>query len=469
MNPDVRCERDSLGEVAVPADRYYGAQTARALANFPAAGDRFPAPLIHALGRIKRVAAATNAELAVLPGDLAALIDTAAGELAAGALDDHVVAPVWQSGSGTQLNMNVNEVIAGRANELAGRGRGGREPVHPNDHVNRSQSSNDVIPTALHVAVALEVRDRLLPALATLDAALGERAAALDGVVTTGRTHLMDALPVSLGQELGVWQELVQIGRRRVASAAEELLTVPLGGTAVGTGLGAPRGFGERAVARLAADTGLALRAAEHPATHQAAHPAPLAVSGALRDLAASLHKIAEDVRLLASGPRCGLGELILPANEPGSSAMPGKVNPTQVESLAMISLQVVACDAACAQAAAAGHLQLNTCRPLLAVNLLHAVRLLAEGAASFAARCVTGLDADRDRIASMLGRSLMLVTALVPRLGYDRAAAIAERAQREGLTLREAVIADGALDGAAFDALVRPEALARGGGAEAE
>ncbi|HOX26905.1 MAG TPA: class II fumarate hydratase [Candidatus Krumholzibacteria bacterium] len=451
-----REEHDSLGAIVVPHDRYWGAQTARALVNFPSGGDTFPPPLVHALGRIKRVAAITNATLGVLPEPLAGLIARAAAEVADGELDDHVVVPVWQSGSGTQLNMNVNEVIAGRANELAGRGRGGREPVHPNDHVNRSQSSNDVIPTALHVAAALEVRDWLLPALDSLEDALGERAAAFGDVVKTGRTHLMDALPVSLGRELDAWAQLVAIGRRRVAGAMDELLVVPLGGTAVGTGVGAPPDFARRAVANLAADTGLALRDAANPLVHQAAHPAPLALSGALRDLAGNLRKIADDVRLLASGPRCGLGELVLPANEPGSSAMPGKVNPTQAESLVMICKQVMACDLACGLAAAAGHLELNTCRPLLACNLLHSIRLLAEGAGSFATRCVAGLEVDRARITATLERSLMLATVLVPRLGYDRTAELVRTAQDSGVSLREAVVADGALSGEEFDQLMR-------------
>jgi fumarate hydratase class II len=455
-----RRERDSHGVVEVPADRYWGAQTARSLTHFPAGGDAWPPPMIHALGSVKRACARANATVGVLPEELAALIVAASEEVAGGALDDHVVAPVWQSGSGTQLNMNVNEVVAGRANELAGRGRGGREPVHPNDHVNRSQSSNDVIPTALHLAAIEQVEEVLLPALRGLEDALDGRIAALGDIVKTGRTHLMDALPVTVGQELGAWRDLVAEGRARLVSASTALEAVPLGGTAVGTGAGAPSGFAAQVVEELCESTRRALRADPAPLARQAAHAGPLAVSGALRDLATSLHKIAEDVRLLASGPRCGLGELVLPANEPGSSMMPGKVNPTQAEMLAMVSLQVLACDQACALAAKAGHLQLNTARPLLALNLLHAVRLLAGGVDRFTRHCIVGLEVDRTVLATQLERSLMLATALVPELGYDRAAAIARRAHAEGLTLREAALADGAVDGATFDRLVRPDDL---------
>ena len=455
-----RREHDSHGAVEVPADRYWGAQTARSLTHFPTGGDAWPPPLIHALGSVKRACARANATVGALPEELAALIVAASEEVAGGALDDHVVAPVWQSGSGTQLNMNVNEVIAGRANQLAGRDRGGREPVHPNDHVNRSQSSNDVVPTALHLAVIEQVEEVLLPALRGLEDTLADRIAALGDVVTIGRTHLMDALPVTFGQQLGAWRDLTTQGRGRLSSALIELEAVPLGGTAVGTGAGAPPGFAAQAVAELGEATRRALRADAAPLARQAAHAGPLAVSGALRDLATSLHKIAEDVRLLASGPRCGLGELVLPANEPGSSMMPGKVNPTQAEMLVMVSLQVLACDHACALAAKAGHLQLNTARPLLALNLLRAVRLLAAGVDHFTRHCVAGLDVDRATVASHLERSLMLATALVPELGYDRAAAIARRAHAGGLTLREAALADGALDAATFDRLVRPEDL---------
>lgn len=463
MSLDTRREEDSHGHVDVPADCYYGAQTARALQNFPTGGDRFPPLLIHALGRIKRAAARANAELGVLPAEVADLIEVASGDLVAGRLDAEVVVPVWQSGSGTQLNMNVNEVIAGRANELADRGRGGREPVHPNDHVNRSQSSNDVIPAALHVAALLAVRDQLLPACDELESALAERREVLGDIVKPGRTHLMDALPVTMGQVLDLWADLVQRSRRRVSAAAVELLSIPLGGTAVGTGAGAPAGFAALAIEYLAKDTGVPLGPARHDLTHQAAHPAPLALSGAVRDLATNLLKVAEDVRLLASGPRCGLGELILPANEPGSSAMPGKVNPSQMEMLVMVCRQVQANDHACVSAAGAGHLELNTCRPLLALNLLHAVSLLAEGIRHATRGCFTGLEVDRDHVAAQLGRSLMLVTALVPRLGYDHAAAIAHRAHAEGMSLREAAVADGALTGEEFDALVDPAQLARG------
>ncbi|MBD3222868.1 class II fumarate hydratase [bacterium] len=452
---ETRTEHDSLGAVEVPADAYWGAQTERARANFPRGDDRFPDALVHAFGAVKLACARANAAVDVLPASLAALVEEAAGEVARGGLDGAIVVPVWHSGSGTQLNMNVNEVIAGRANELAGRGRGGREPVHPNDHVNRSQSSNDVVPTALHVAAIASTEQRLLPALAALIETLDERRAAIGDVETVGRTHLMDALPITLGHQLTAWRELATGARAHIEASLEPLRTVPLGGAAVGTGAGTPDGFKDRAIGELAAVIERELMPAALPLGRQAAHAAPLGLSGALRDLATGLHTIAEDVRLLGSGPRCGLGELILPANEPGSSAMPGKVNPTQCEAMVMIALQVMANDQACALAARAGHLQLNTARPLLAVNLLRSIDLLAEGVASFDARCLAGLDVDRERTRELRERSLMLVTALVPRLGYDRAAAIAARAHREGITLREAVLAEGALEAGEFDALI--------------
>jgi fumarate hydratase class II len=457
-----RQEHDSHGTIAVPADAYWGAQTARALQNFPSGGDRFPRALVHAIGAIKQACARTNAELGKLADPVAPAIDRAAAEVHAGELDEHVVAPVWQSGSGTQLNMNVNEVIAGRANELLGAGRGGSGPVHPNDHVNRSQSSNDVIPTAIHVAALRMVHDELLPALTALERTIAGRRADLGEVVKTGRTHLMDALPITVGHELESWRAQLEAAGRRLADACEALRAVPLGGTAVGTGLGAPPGFAAMAVDRLARIVELPVVPADVPLALQAAHGGPLALSAALRDLAVVLIRIAEDVRLLASGPRCGIGELRLPANEPGSSAMPGKVNPTQAESLIMIGQQVLGLDHACCLAATNGHLQLGTARPLLALNLLRGIRLLTDGMLSFGARCLVGLEVDEDRTAANLERSLMLVTALVPEIGHDRAAAVARRAHREGTTLREAAVADGAVSGERFDELVRPEVLAR-------
>lgn len=460
MAEETRSERDSLGELAVPAAAYYGAQTARARANFPIGETRWPRAMLASLGAIKAAAAATNAELGALPAELAALIETAAREVAAGALDAEFVVPLWQSGSGTQLNMNANEVIAGRANELAGAGRGGKAPVHPNDHVNRSQSSNDVIPSALQLAAAGEIANRLLPALAQLEAALAGRAAALADLVKLGRTHLMDAVPLTLGQEFSGWAAQVGAARARVAATLPDLCALPLGGTAVGTGLGAPAGFADRAIARLATATGLPLARAANAFAAQGAHDAVLAASGAQRDLAVTLIKIAGDIRLLGSGPRGGLGELILPANEPGSSIMPGKVNPTQAEALIMVSARAIGNDSAVAIGGLAGQLEMNAAKPLLAHCLLESTGLLADGAASFAARCVAGIQPNREAIARHLERSLMLVTALAPAIGYDQAAAAARKAHAEGTSLREAVLALGLLDAEELDRRLRPESM---------
>ena len=462
-SPPPRIETDSLGELAVPAEAYYGAQTARAVANFPIGDARWPRAMLAALGQVKAAAAATNAELGVLPGALAVLIERAAGEAAAGELDEHFPVPLWQTGSGTQLNMNANEVIAGRANELAGAGRGGKQPVHPNDHVNCSQSSNDVIPTAMHIAGASEIEARLLPALAALQGALAERATAFAAVVKIGRTHLMDAVPLTLGQEFSGWAAQVEAARARVAATLPALCELALGGTAVGTGLGAPPGFAAQAIARLAAATGLPLTRARNAFAAQGAHDAVVAASGAQRDLAVALIKIANDVRLLGSGPRAGLSELILPANEPGSSIMPGKVNPTQAEALVMVCARVIGNDAAVGIGGLSGHLELNACKPLLAHCLLESTALLADAAQSFAARCVAGIEPDRAAIARHLERSLMLVTALAPAIGYDRAAAAAKKAQAEGLTLREAVLALGYLDAEELDRRLRPETMTDG------
>ncbi len=458
-----RIETDSLGELAVPAEAYYGAQTARAVANFPIGEARWPRAMLAALGQVKAAAAAANAELGVLPLGLAALIEQAAGEVAAGALDAHFPVPLWQTGSGTQLNMNANEVIAGRANELAGAGRGGKQPVHPNDHVNCSQSSNDAIPTAMHIAAAGEIRGQLLPALAGLEAALAERAEAFAELVKIGRTHLMDAVPLTLGQEFSGWAAQVAAARARVEATLPGLCELALGGTAVGTGLSAPAGFAAAAIARLAAATGLPLLRAANAFAAQGAHDAIVAASGAQRDLAVALIKIANDIRLLGSGPRAGLGELILPANEPGSSIMPGKVNPTQAEALVMVCARAIGNDAAVGIGGLSGHLQLNACKPLLAHCLLESTGLLADAARSFTERCVAGLEPDRAAIARHLERSLMLVTALAPVIGYDRAAAAAKKAHAEGISLREAVLALGFLEAGELDRRLRPESMTDG------
>jgi len=454
---EYRKESDSLGEVAVPAGAYYGAQTARALTNFPIGEERMPAPLIHALGLIKRCAAETNVAQGNLEEDLGRLIIKAADEVAAGHLDDQFPLPVWQTGSGTQTNMNVNEVIAGLANELAGKPRGGKAPVHPNDHVNLGQSSNDVIPTAMHLAAVGRLADDLLPALDELIAAFADRRAVFGDVTKIGRTHLMDAVPLTMGQEISGWESQIAAGRDRLAVSLEGLFELALGGTAVGTGLNAPPGFAAETVGRLAAATGQPYRRASNPFMAQGGHDALVAVSGALRGLAVVLIKVASDLRLLASGPRCGLGEWRLPANEPGSSIMPGKVNPTQAEALHMVCAMVIGLDAAVAVGGMTGHLQLNANKPLIIHCVLRQIGLMADASRSFAQRCIAHMEPDRKSIARHLDRSLMLVTALAPRVGYDQAAAAAKKALDEDLTLKDAVLELKLMTAAEFDVLADP------------
>ncbi len=461
-----RIERDTLGEVAVPADRYWGAQTQRSLLNFPIGNERLPRAMIRALGLVKQAAATVNAELGELDPALAALIVRAADEVVTGALDDHFPVVVWQTGSGTQSNMNANEVIANRAIELAGGELGSKRPVHPNDHVNRGQSSNDVFPTAMHVAAAERLVHHLLPAVAHLHHALAAKAVAFAGIVKIGRTHLMDAVPLTLGQELSAHAEQIARGGRRLERALPELYELALGGSAVGTGLNTHPAFATRTAALLAELTGLPFVTAPNKFEALAAHDAVVAASSALRSLAVSLMKVANDLRLLASGPRCGLGELRLPANEPGSSIMPGKVNPTQCEAATMVAAQVIGNDAAIAVAGASGQLQLNVFKPMMIHALLQSTTLLGDVCSSLADRCVAGMEADTARIAELLERSLMLVTALSPRLGYDAAAAVAHKAHAEGTTLRQATLALGLLSGDEFDRLVRPETMVGSGGA---
>ena len=450
----MRIERDALGEIAVPADALWGAGTQRALANFPVSGERFPREFLRALGLVKAAAAAANARVGALPAALAAAIEAAAREVAGGRLDAEFPLDVFQTGSGTSTNMNANEVIAARAQQRLGRDAA---RVHPNDHVNRSQSSNDVMPTALHVAARLGLHERLLPALERLRAALVAQAAACDDVVKPGRTHGMDATPVRLGQELRGWARQVELGMRRVAAASEELAELALGGTAVGTGINCPPGFAAAAVARLSADTGLGFREATDRFEAQGARDAAVQASGALRTVAVSLAKIAGDVRLLAGGPRCGIAELVLPALQPGSSIMPGKVNPVICEVVVQVAGQVVGNDAAVAQGGLGGQLELNACLPLVARNLLESIRLLASAAALFAERCIEGLEVDRARCAELAERSLALATALVPALGYDRASEIAKEALASGRSLREVCLAHGLLDAATLDRLLDP------------
>ena len=457
-----REETDSLGAVRVPADRYWGAQTERSRANFRIGGERMPVEVVRALGIVKKAAAIANAELGVLEEGARDLIVRAADQIIAGELDDQFPLVVWQTGSGTQSNMNVNEVIANRAIELAGGRLGSKTPIHPNDDVNRSQSSNDAFPTAMHVAAAAALRGRLLPAATALQEALAAKRDAFARIVKIGRTHLMDAVPLTLGQEFSGYAEQVGRGRERVERALPDLYELALGGTAVGTGLNAPPGFAERAAAWIARLTGDPFVSAPNKFEALAAHDAIVAASGALKTLAAALMKIANDIRWLGSGPRSGLGELRLPENEPGSSIMPGKVNPTQCEALTMVCARVFGNDTAITVAGASGNFELNVFKPLLIDSLLQSIRLLADGMASFTKHCVAGIEPDVERIAELVRRSLMLVTALTPHVGYDKAAAIAMTAHREGITLRQAAVRSGHLTADRYDRWVRPERMVR-------
>ncbi|MFI5317290.1 MAG: class II fumarate hydratase [Myxococcota bacterium] len=434
---DFRIERDSMGEMRVPADALWGASTQRAVENFPISGERFPRVFLRALGLVKAAAARANAELGLVEPDVARAIAEAAGEVASGALDAHFPLDVFQTGSGTSTNMNANEVIAARARALLAE-RGVPKPVHPNDHVNASQSSNDVIPTALHVAARLALRDDLAPALAGLEHALRTKALAFDDVVKLGRTHFMDATPVRLGQEFAGWARQVELGRERSARASDSLAEVALGGTAVGTGLNCPAGFVERALAELSRATGLALEEARDHFEAQGARDACVEASGALRTLALSLAKVASDVRLLASGPRGGIGELSLPAIQPGSSIMPGKVNPVVCEVVLQVAAQVIGNDAAIAAAGAQGQLELLTAIPVIARNLLESIRLLASAARVFNEKCLAGIEARADRAGALVEESLAMVTALAPAIGYDRAAELAREAWTTGRRVRE-------------------------------
>jgi len=456
-----REESDSLGSVVVPSDVYWGAQTERARRNFPIGAARVPEQLVRAFGIQKKAAAMTNLELGALPKDIADAIVAAADELAGGQLDDHFPLSVWQSGSGTQTHMNVNEVLAHRANVLLGHPLGTRGPVHPTDHVNLGQSTNDSFPTALHLAAVREIDARLLPALVALHAALVVRADAFDDVVKLGRTHLQDAVPMTVGQELSGWAQQVQNSVARIDASLDHLYELPQGGTAVGTGLNAPRGFAEAFARHVSALTGEAFRPAPNAFEAISARDAVVEASAALAVVAGSLMKIANDVRLLVSGPRGGLGELRIPENEPGSSIMPGKVNPSQAEAMVMVGAQVIGNHAAITAGGLFSQLQLNTCQPLLAANLLESIGLLADAVASFTARCVSGLTPDRGRVAAQVERSLMLVTALSPLVGYEKAAAIARKAHLEGKTLREAALELGvAADD--LDRVLRPERMVR-------
>ena len=455
-----RLEHDTMGEIEVAADAYWGAQTQRSLGHFRIGGERLPLPLIHALALVKKAAALVNAELGTLDSALATLIVRAADEVVAGRLDDQFPLVVWQTGSGTQTNMNVNEVLANRANELAGQPRGGMKPVHPNDHVNRSQSTNDAFPTAIHLAAALEIHRLLLPALRGLRDTLAAKAEAFRDIIKVGRTHLQDATPLTLGQEFSGYVSQLDHGRGRLEQALEGLYELPLGGTAVGTGLNAPPRYAELVAVRLAALTGLPFVTAPNKFEALAARDACVFAHGALRGLAVSLNKLANDVRWMASGPRCGLGEIRIPENEPGSSIMPGKVNPTQCEALTMVAAQVLGNDVTVALAGASGAFELNVFMPVIAFNLLQTIRLLGDACASFDAHCARGIEPDRERLQEFLDKSLMLVTALTPKLGYERAAAIAKKALHEDKTLKAAALELGFISAEDFDVLVRPEKM---------
>jgi fumarate hydratase class II len=461
--PRTRLETDSFGAIAVPADRLWGAQTQRSLQNFRIGGQTFPPPFLHALGVVKAAAAVANVELGELDmlsrREQRALVQ-AAREVAAGRLDAHFPLVVWQTGSGTQTHMNANEVIANRANQILGRPLGSKAPIHPNDHANRGQSSNDVFPTAMHVAAAQQTRHRLLPALDALAAALARKAAKWRSVVKIGRTHLQDATPLTVGQEFSGYVQQLRDAGRAVRAALRPVLQLALGGTAVGTGLNAHPRFARLAARHIAAATRLPFTSAPNKFAALAAHDALVFLSGALKTAAGALTKLAEDIRWLGSGPRCGLGELRLPANEPGSSIMPGKVNPTQCEAMLMVCMAVMSNDAAIGLAGSRGNFELNVCKPLLIHRLLESIDLLADACDSLRVHCVTGLEIDAARIRQLVDRSLMLVTALTPAIGYDRAAEAAEHAHRHGTSLKESVLALGLMSAAEFDRAVQPQRM---------
>ena len=455
-----RTETDSFGPIEVPQDRYWGAQTQRSLQNFRIGGERMPKPLIRALGIVKRAAALANRDLGVLAPDLAEPIAAAAQEVIDGKLDHEFPLVVWQTGSGTQSNMNANEVISNRAIEMLGGQKGSKKPIHPNDHVNRGQSSNDTFPTAMHIAAAEEIARGLLPALAHLRDALKRKSDEFASIIKIGRTHTQDATPLTLGQEFGGYAQQVDNGITRVKLTLDGLYELAQGGTAVGTGLNTHRDFPELFARKVAEITGLPFRTAPNKFEALAAHDALVFAHGALNTVAVSLFKIANDIRLLGSGPRSGLGELILPENEPGSSIMPGKVNPTQSEALTMVCAQVFGNQTTVTVAGSQGHFELNVFKPVIAHAFLQSVRLLRDAAVSFTDNCVVGIQANTARIDELMGRSLMLVTALAPKIGYDNAAKLAKTAHKNGTTLKEEAVRGGYVTEAEFDEVVRPEKM---------
>src|SRR5918993_368682 len=455
-----RTESDTFGPIEVPADCYWGAQTQRSLGNFKIGGERLPVPLVRALGLVKQAAALVNKDLGELDPRLADAIARAAAAVVAGRYDEEFPLVVWQTGSGTQSNMNMNEVLANLANERLGGQRGRKDPVHPNDHVNMGQSSNDSFPTAMHIAAAREIDARLLPALRHLHRALEDKAKAFAGIVKIGRTHLQDATPVTLGQEFSGYAAQVALGIARIEATLPGVLALAQGGTAVGTGLNAHPEFGERFAAKVAELTALPFTSAANKFEALASHDALVFAQGALASLAAGLFKIANDIRLMGSGPRSGIGEISLPENEPGSSIMPGKVNPTQAEAMTMVCAQVIGNATTAAFAGSQGHFELNVFKPVIANAVLQSIRILADASISFADNCVVGIEPNRERLGELLQRSLMLVTALAPKIGYDKAAAIAKAAHKNGTTLKEEALRSGHVTAEEFDAVVRPETM---------
>jgi fumarate hydratase, class II len=455
-----RKEEDSLGTVLVPAAAYYGAQTQRALENFSISGLTFPPAFTRAIGLIKKCAARVNSDLGQLDSGLAEAIRKAAQEVLDGNHDDQFVLDIFQTGSGTSTNMNANEVIAGRANEILTGKRGGKEPVHPNDHVNLGQSSNDVIPSAIHIAALLEIRNRLIPALIELQDALQEKSEEFADVLKIGRTHLQDAVPITLGNEFGGYARQVSLGIERLETVEARLAELALGGTAVGTGLNAHPQFAAKTIALISAETGRLFYEAKNHFAAQSAQDACVEASGALKTLAVSLHKIANDLRLLASGPRCGLGEIILPSLQPGSSIMPGKVNPVIPEAVIQVVAQVIGNHTVITVGGLGGYFELNTMLPVIAYNLLQSIQLLASAALTFSQNCISGIAANRERCAAGIEQSLALATYLVPRIGYDKAASVAKEAHATGQTVREVVVAGGILSAQEFEDLLRGSQL---------
>ena len=455
-----RTETDSFGPLEVPADKYWGAQTQRSILNFPIGWEKQPVAIVRALGVIKQACAEANKASGKLPGDLADAMIQAAAEVVRGDLDDHFPLVVWQTGSGTQSNMNANEVIANRAIEILGGQIGSKTPVHPNDHCNMGQSSNDTFPTAMHISAAMTAHDVTLPGLTKLAEALETKVKEFDGIIKIGRTHTMDATPMTLAQEFSGYAHQVRMGIARVSDALGRIYELAQGGTAVGTGLNTAPGWDVTVAENMARITGLPFVTAPNKFEALAAHDAMVEISGALKTVAASLFKIANDIRLLGSGPRCGLGELMLPENEPGSSIMPGKVNPTQCEALTQVCAHVMGNDAAVGFAGSQGHFELNVYKPMMAYNVLQSMQLIGDASVAFTDNCVVGIQANEDRIAKIMNESLMLVTALAPTIGYDNATTVAKTAHKNGTTLREEAINLGFVDAATFDQVVRPEKM---------